>query len=352
MAQRIENLNVAGLLPLITPKQLKTELPITPVAARTVLNGREEIECILQKKDRRLLVLVGPCSIHDAEAALDYARRLRKLRDEVRDQLCVIMRVYFEKPRTVIGWKGMIYDPYLDGTSDMNEGLRRARRILLEINTLGLPAATEMLDPFVPQYIADLVSWAAIGARTTESQTHRQMASGLSMPVGFKNRTDGNIQVAIEAMEAARRAHTFLGVDEDGRICIVQTTGNRWGHLVLRGSRARPNYDPQSIRQAAEAMTAAGLEPLIMVDCSHGNTGKRFELQEKVWDSVVAQRLRCDAALIGMIVESNIFEGSQKIGSGGASLLRYGISVTDPCVGWETTERMIRRAADALRNGS
>lgn len=348
--RRIENLHVSGLSPLVTPRELKAEFPLPDSVRDIVIDGREAVQKILDRQDRRLLALVGPCSIHDPAAALEYARRLKPVRDAVRDQLCVIMRVYFEKPRTVIGWKGLIYDPHLDGSSDMNEGLRRARRVLLDICGLGLPVATEVLDPFVPQYIADLVSWAAIGARTTESQTHRQMASGLSMPVGFKNRTDGNIQVAIEAMEAARHEHAFVGMDEDGHVCIVKTTGNRWGHIVLRGGRSRSNYDADSIREAAEAMRQAGLEPLIMVDCSHGNTGKKFELQEKVWNSVILQRQGGNDALIGLQLESNLVEGSQKL-SGDLARLRHGVSITDPCLGWEATERILRQSAEALRGG-
>lgn len=345
---RTENLNVIELIPLITPRTLKSELPASAASLRTVVQARRAVADILSGTDRRLLVVVGPCSIHDPDAALAYADRLRKLRAEVRGELLVLMRLYFEKPRTTIGWKGLIYDPHMDGSSDISRGLRTARRLLLEINAMGVPVGTEMLDPIVPQYTADLVSWVAIGARTTESQTHRQMASGLSMPVGFKNRTDGNVQVAVEAMESARRPHSFLGMDEDGHIAIVRTTGNRQGHLILRGSRNRPNYDPDNVRDAADRMKAAGLRPVIMVDCSHGNAGKKFEAEEQVWYDVLLQRSHGNESMIGMLVESNLFEGNQSIPSD-LSKLRYGVSVTDECVGWETTERMMRHGADVMR---
>ncbi len=345
---RTENLHVLELVPLITPRTLKAELPASPAAIRTVVRTRRALAGILAGTDARLVVVVGPCSIHDPRAALEYAGRLKKLRAEVEDELVVLMRVYFEKPRTTIGWKGLIYDPHMDGSADIACGLRSARRLLLEINAMGVPVGTEMLDPIVPQYTADLVSWVAIGARTTESQTHRQMASGLSMPVGFKNRTDGNVQVAVDAMESARRPHSFLGIDDDGRIAIVRTAGNELGHLILRGSRSRPNYDAASIRDAADRMKAAGLASSIMVDCSHGNAGKKFEAEEQVWYDVLLQRSHGTSAIVGMMLESNLEEGSQPIPADLAKL-RYGVSVTDECVGWETTERMLRHGADVMR---
>ena len=258
------------------------------------------------------------------------------------------MRVYFEKPRTTVGWKGFVYDPGLDETGDISRGLIEARTLLLEINSLGVPAATEFLDPIVPQYLADLVSWAAIGARTTESQTHRQMASGLSMPVGFKNGTDGGIQVAIDALQSARYPHGFLGLDGAGRTCVVKTKGNPWGHIVLRGGRDRPNFDAASVAEAAAQLAKAGLSPRLLVDCSHGNTGKRHELQESVWQSLVGQKAVGNSALVGVMVESHLHEGSQKIPSD-LGKLSYGVSVTDECVGWETTERMLLHAHEALR---
>ena len=344
MSPKTENLNVLELIPLITPRILKQELEASPAVLSNVLAARQTIRDILAGTDPRLLVVIGPCSIHDPVAALDYAARLAALRQELEQEFFILMRVYFEKPRTTIGWKGLIYDPHMDGSADIACGLRMARRMLLKINEMGLPTATEMLDPIVPQYTADLVSWVAIGARTTESQTHRQMASGLSMPIGFKNRTDGNVQVAVDAMEAARHPHSFLGIDEDGHIAIVRTKGNECGHLILRGAKSGPNYQSEGIRDACERMNAGGLPPKLMVDCSHGNSGKSFAAQEKVLDSVLAQRQGGNRAIIGMLVESNLGEGSQPIPKDPGEL-RYGVSVTDECVGWETTERMLRGAA-------
>jgi 3-deoxy-7-phosphoheptulonate synthase len=338
-----EDLNVIDTLPLIPPAILRKELPMTEAANRTVVAGREAVKRILRQEDHRLLVIVGPCSIHDIDAAREYARRLNVLRQELQDHLCIIMRVYFEKPRTTVGWKGFIFDPHLNGSDDMVTGLGQARRLLLDINEMGLPAATETLDPITPQYLADLISWAAIGARTTESQTHREMASGLSMPVGFKNSTEGVLQVAIDAMEAARNPHTFLGVDKEGRTAVIRTQGNPWGHVVLRGGKARPNYDLESIDAACEQLRQSKLEPVLMVDCSHANSNKRHEQQEEVWNAILQQRRAGQKALIGMMVESNLHEGNQKIPQD-LSQLRYGVSVTDACVNWETTERMLRQA--------
>lgn len=341
--QPTQDLNIRDMIPLISPRALKAELPMTETANRTVVEGREAVKRILRKEDHRLLVIVGPCSIHDPEAALEYAGRLNALHQELADRLCVVMRVYFEKPRTTVGWKGFIYDPYLDGSDDMATGLRVARQLLIDINDMGLPAGTEMLDPITPQYHADLITWSAIGARTTESQTHREMASGLSMPVGFKNSTEGNLQVAINAMESAFQPHTFLGIDQDGQTCVVRTTGNPWGHVVLRGGHARPNYDAQSLEDAEQRLRKAGLEPVLMVDCSHANANKKYELQEVVWNDLVQQRVGGNQHLIGMMVESNLEAGTQKIPAD-RTQLRYGVSVTDPCVDWETTERMLRHA--------
>ncbi len=342
-----ENLNIREIVPLIAPGELKRMLPMEPAAIQTVVEGRKIVQAILAGEDPRILAIVGPCSIHDTDAALEYARRFKALRDKVGDKLFLLMRVYFEKPRTTVGWKGFINDPFLDDSCDISTGVREARRLLLQINAMGVPAATEFLDPIVPQYIADLVTWAAIGARTTESQTHRQMASGLSMPVGFKNGTDGNIQVAVDAMQSARFAHNFLGLDSDGRTAIVKTRGNPWGHVVLRGGKSKPNYDPDSIAEAAGQLKKAGMEARLVVDCSHGNTQKRHELQEVVWQNVVEQKMAGNSALVGAMVESNLFEGSQKI-PGDRSQLRYGVSVTDQCVGWETTERMVLKAHETM----
>jgi 3-deoxy-7-phosphoheptulonate synthase len=346
-----ENINLAGLSPIVSPRTLKAEFPASPAVLSGVLKARGAIQNILTGADPRLLVVVGPCSIHDPKAALEYAGRLARLAGELANDLLVVMRVYFEKPRTTVGWKGLIYDPHMDGTSDIDSGLRTARRLLLDIASMGVPVGTEMLDPIVPQYIADLVSWAAIGARTTESQTHRQMASGLSMPVGFKNRTDGDVQVAVDAMASARHAHSFLGIDEDGHTAIVRTRGNSDGHLILRGSTSGSNYSLEVIRDASRRMADAGLRPAVMVDCSHGNAGKKFEVEEVVWDAVLRHRQAGDPATIGMLVESHLFEGKQPIPAV-RSDLRYGVSVTDECVGWEATEAMLRRASAATRSGA
>jgi 3-deoxy-7-phosphoheptulonate synthase len=345
---RTDNLNVRDIRPLVTPRELQQALPTPPDTLALVTRTRQAICEILAGRDRRLLVVAGPCSIHDPAAALDYASRLAKVAWEVRDTLLVLMRVYGEKPRTTVGWKGLIYDPRMDDSSDIAGGLGIARDLLLKINALGLPAGTEMLDPIVPQYTADLISWVAIGARTTESQTHRQMASGLSMPVGFKNRTDGNIQVAVDALESARHPHSFLGIDGDGRTSIVRTAGNPWGHLILRGSSAGPNHDAASVKAASDRMTARGLQPTLMVDCSHGNAGKRFANEEKVWSETLAQRLAGNGNLIGLLLESHLFEGNQPIPENRADL-RYGVSVTDECLGWTATEALLRQADQALR---
>ena len=314
---------------------------------QTVVTGRDLVTRILQRQDDRFLVVVGPCSIHDAEGALEYASKLNALRRELSDQLCLVMRVYFEKPRTTIGWKGLINDPHLDGSYDIETGLKQARQLLLEITGMGLPAATEFLDPITPQYIADLVSWAAIGARTTESQTHREMASGLSMPVGFKNGTDGGLQIALDAMCASRTPHNFLGIDQDGVTSIIRTTGNPIGHVVLRGGRLRTNYDAESLREAEAQLAQAGLPAVLMVDCSHANSSKQHAKQEDVWRSLIEQRGAGDRALIGAMIESYLSEGTQPIPKN-RSELRYGVSVTDACLGWEVTERMLRHGHAAL----
>ena len=342
------NLHVKETVRLPAPRELKDTLPTTEAANTTVVNGRKAIIRILKREDPRLLVVVGPCSIHDPKGALEYARRLQALRQEFADQFEVVMRVYFEKPRTIVGWKGLIYDPNLDGSDHIQHGLRIGRELLMEINAMGLPAATEFLDPVVPQYIADLVSWAAIGARTTESQTHRQMASGLSMPVGFKNGTDGGLQIAIDAMQSAMRPHSFLGIDQEGFTSIVRTTGNPDGHVVLRGGRLTTNYDAASIREAAATLEKCGLPPVLMVDCSHANSGKQHARQEEVWRSLIEQRLAGTPPLLGVMIESNLHEGSQSIPQNLADL-RYGVSVTDACLGWDVTERILRSGYQQLK---
>ncbi len=345
--QRINDLRVVTNRPLPSPHVLISALPGTEAAAATVVEARRTVQNILRGEDPRLLVVVGPCSIHDTGAAMEYARRLARLAPDLADQFYIVMRVYFEKPRTTIGWKGLVNDPHLDGSYDVETGLRTARSLLLEINDLGLPAATEFLDPVVPQYIADLVAWAAIGARTTESQTHREMASGLSMPVGFKNGTDGSLQIAVDAMLSARHAHHFLGIDRMGTVSVVQTTGNDDGHVVLRGGRARTNYDAASIADAAVQLRKNALPPVVMVDCSHANSGKQHARQEDVWLNLVAQKAEGCEPLIGVMLESHLHEGSQPLKDPKA--LAYGISITDACLGWEATERILRHGADVLR---
>jgi len=345
--QKTYNLRVRGMDRLVTPHQLKNELPMTDEDSASVLAWRQSVEAILAGKDHRLLVVIGPCSIHDPKGAMEYAQRLVTLRNDLKDVFEIAMRTYFEKPRTTIGWKGLINDPHLDGSQDIETGLHIARKLLLDITGLGLPTATEFLDPIVPQYIADLVTWAAIGARTTESQTHREMASGLSMPVGLKNGTDGSLQVAIDAMGAARHPHSFLGINEDGETSIVRTSGNPHTHVVLRGGRAKTNYDAESIRAAEETLKSEKLPPVLMVDCSHANSEKKFARQEDVWRSVIQQRMEGTQSLIGLMVESHLQEGNQPIPKNLPDL-RYGVSITDSCIGWETTERMLRWGFETL----
>ncbi|HYT61582.1 MAG TPA: 3-deoxy-7-phosphoheptulonate synthase [Haliangiales bacterium] len=345
--QPTQNLHVKEIVRLLPPRALKDEFPMTERANQTVVEGREVVKRILRREDPRLLVVVGPCSIHDLDGALEYARKLNCLREQLAGQFSIVMRVYFEKPRTTIGWKGLINDPHLDGSYDIETGLKKARRLLLQITGMGLPAATEFLDPIVPQYLADLVSWAAIGARTTESQTHREMASGLSMPVGFKNATDGSLQIAVDAMTSARTPHSFLGIDQDGVTSIIRTTGNPHGHVVLRGGRLEANYDPESIASAIVTLQKAGLPPVLMVDCSHANSGKQHARQEEVWKSVLHQRAAGNTALIGLMVESYLEEGSQPIPKR-LEDLRHCVSITDACIGWETTERMLRHGQEAM----
>ena len=342
-----QNLRVKETTRLLTPRSLKEQLPMTEASNRTVVASRDRVTRILQQQDPRLLVVAGPCSIHDIEGAIEYGRRLNALRQEAAGQMEIVMRVYFEKPRTTIGWKGLINDPHLDGSYDIENGLKKARRLLLELTAMGLPTATEFLDPITPQYTADLVSWAAIGARTTESQTHREMASGLSMPVGFKNGTDGSLQIALDAMLSARAQHSFLGIDQEGITSIIRTTGNPVGHLVLRGGRTRPNFDSESIGEAEQKLAQAGLPPVLMVDCSHANSGKQHARQEEVWRNVITQRAAGRRSLIGLMVESYLQEGSQPFPRPVAELT-YGVSITDACLGWEATERMLKWGLSSL----
>jgi 3-deoxy-7-phosphoheptulonate synthase len=347
--QRTEDLNVVALDVMPTPDEIKAKLPLTEKAAETVVNGRRTIEAILDGRDNRLFAVVGPCSIHDPIAGLDYARRLKKLADEVSSTMIMVMRVYFEKPRTSVGWKGFINDPYMDDSFRVDEGMEKGRRFLLDVNEIGLPAATEALDPTAPQYLGDLIAWTAIGARTSESQTHREMSSGLSTPVGFKNGTDGEIEAAINAILSASHPHAFLGVNGQGRSAVVRTRGNAYGHLVLRGGGGRPNYDTVSISLAEQALAKAKLAQNVVVDCSHANSWKKPELQPLVMKDVVHQIREGNRSVVGFMVESFIEAGSQPIPAD-LSKLKYGCSVTDACVSWATTEEMLRGAHEILKD--
>lgn len=342
-----QDVHVREMVRLIAPQALKADLPSPETTNATVASSRERVTRILQHQDPRMLVVVGPCSIHDVDSALEYAERLLVIRRKVADRMEIVMRVYFEKPRTTIGWKGLINDPHLDNSQDIEHGLRLGRKLLLDITAMGLPTATEFLDPIIPQYISDLITWAAIGARTTESQTHREMASGLSMPVGFKNGTDGGLQVAVDAMLAARTPHSFLGIDQDGCTSIVRTKGNAVGHIVLRGGRALTNFDPESTDQTETALTKAHLPTSLMVDCSHANSGKQPSRQEDVWRSVIQQRVGGKKCLIGLMVESFLHEGAQPFPKP-VNELSYGVSITDACLSWETTERMLMDGYEML----
>lgn len=339
---QLTNTNIAGSEKLVTPAEIKKLLPVNQKAMKTVLAGRKIIEDILDEKDKRLLMVIGPCSIHDPKAAHDYATRLKKLAEQVQDRIFIVMRVYFEKPRTTVGWKGLINDPYLDDSFHIEEGLKIARRLLLEFNEMGLACGTEALDPITPQYLSELISWSAIGARTTESQTHREMASGLSMPLGFKNGTDGSIQVAINAMKSCLAPHHFLGVNQEGLISKFSTRGNRYCHLVLRGG-VKPNYDAKSIAICEKYLETNGLRKKIVVDCSHGNSNKDYRLQPKVLEDCLSQIKKGNQSICGFMIESNFFEGNQNIPKD-LSQLKYGVSVTDACVSWETTEKMVQKA--------
>jgi 3-deoxy-7-phosphoheptulonate synthase len=346
--QQTENLNVAEFAEMPSPDEVKARVPLTDRAAETVTRGRRTIEAILDGRDPRLFVVVGPCSIHDPAAGLDYARRLRDLAAEIEETLYVVMRVYFEKPRTSVGWKGFINDPFMDDSFRIDLGMEKARRFLLDVNELGVPAGTEALDPIAPQYYGDLVSWTAIGARTSESQTHREMSSGLSTPVGFKNGTDGDVDAAVNAILSASHPHAFLGINGQGRSAIVRTQGNHHGHVVLRGGGGRPNYDTVSISLVEQALAKAKLPQNVVVDCSHANSWKKHELQPLVMRDVVHQIREGNRSIVGLMVESFLEPGNQPIPED-RSKLRYGCSVTDACVGWQTTVEMLRGAHDVLR---
>ena len=346
---QIDDLNVVSQELLISPDQLKEALPLSDKARDVVTEGRAIIRNILDRKDHRIFVVIGPCSIHDVEAAKDYAQRLKKLADEVSDTLYIVMRVYFEKPRTTVGWKGLINDPHLNDSFKIQEGLHIGRKLLLDIAEIGLASATEALDPISPQYLHDLISWSAIGARTTESQTHREMASGLSSAVGFKNGTDGGLTVAINALQSVSKPHRFLGINTEGQVAIIHTQGNAYGHIVLRGGNGKPNYDSVSVAQCEQELTKAKITPNIMVDCSHANSNKNHELQTLVMENVADQIIEGNKSIIGLMIESNIGAGSQSIPANLCDL-KYGISVTDACIDWETTEKAIRQMRDSIKN--
>ncbi|MCA3141619.1 MAG: 3-deoxy-7-phosphoheptulonate synthase [Betaproteobacteria bacterium] len=347
--QQLYNVNVLSQDVLATPTEIKRRVPLTARAEQAVLAGRHTVEQILDRQDHRLMVVVGPCSIHDPVAALDYARRLKALSDEIGDTITVVMRVYFEKPRTTTGWKGLINDPHMNDSFDIEHGLQMARKVLVDINELGLPAGTEALDPISPQYLGDLVAWSAIGARTTESQTHREMASGLSTPVGFKNGTDGGLQVAINALLSVSKPHSFLGINAEGNVAIVRTRGNGYGHIVLRGGAKGPNYDSVTISLVEKELARHSLPANIVVDCSHANSNKDPSLQPLVLQDVVAQIVEGNRSIVGVMLESHLHAGSQPIPSD-LSRLAYGVSVTDGCIDWESTAQALREARVRLKD--
>ena len=341
--QGITNTHIQNYTVLPTPNEIKELLPLSDRAERTVLGFRSQIENILDGKDQRQFVVVGPCSIHDVDAAMEYAKRLRDLADKVSDKLLLIMRVYFEKPRTTVGWKGLINDPYMDDSFHVEKGLKLARQLLVNIAELGLPSATEALDPIVPQYISDLIAWSAIGARTIESQTHREMASGLSMPVGLKNGTNGNIGVALNALKAARGAHSFLGINAMGQVSVFSTRGNPYAHIILRGGGGETNYESEKIQAVEQQIEEAGLTPRLAIDCSHGNSKKDHTRQGGVFNAIVDQVRAGNRSIVGMMLESHLFPGNQCI-TPDLKDLKYGVSVTDQCMGWDETETLLMDA--------
>ena len=343
---QLENLNVEQQEVLITPEQLKARLPVSEDVREAVNGYRETVRNIVDRKDPRLLVVVGPCSIHDVEAAKEYAQRLKRLSDDIADQVFVVMRAYFEKPRSTVGWKGLINDPHLDDSFKVAEGLHIGRQLLLELSQMGLPLATEALDPITPQYMQDLISWSAIGARTTESQTHREMASGLSCPVGFKNGTDGSLGVAINALESVASPHRFLGISPTGQVSVIQTKGNAHGHVVLRGGSSGPNYSPEHIQACEAALEKLGLTQSIMVDCSHANSNKDHRQQRNVVNSVSQQIAAGNRSITGLMIESHLHEGNQSISN--LDGLSYGVSITDACINWDETDSLLRQLAEQL----
>jgi len=347
---KTNNLKIAGITPIIAPADLRQVLPLSEKDRAFISKSRERIKEIIGRRDRRLMVVVGPCSIHDTEAAVEYAKHLAALSHRVESHLLLIMRVYFEKPRTTVGWKGLINDPDMNSTHLISKGLGIARGLLGRVTALEVPVANEMLDPITPEYVADLISWGAIGARTTESQTHRELASGLSFPIGFKNGTDGNLQIAMDAMKAAMHPHSFLGINREGRTSIIQTIGNPDVHIVLRGGSRKENYHPSDIAHTEECLNKNGLLPTIMVDCSHGNSNKDYMKQPDVLECVVDQILKGNSSISGVMIESNLEAGSQKIPAD-PSQLKYGVSITDACIDWATTEKILLTAHDRLQKG-
>jgi 3-deoxy-7-phosphoheptulonate synthase len=345
----IENLNLASQDILISPAELKALLPVSEKAQASILQGRDTVNNILERKDHRLVVVIGPCSIHDVDAAMDYAKRLKVLSDKVSDSLAIVMRVYFEKPRTTVGWKGLINDPDLNGSFKIEEGLKIGRQLLLDISELGLPTATEALDPISPQYLHDLISWSAIGARTTESQTHREMASGLSCAVGFKNGTDGSLTVAMNALQSVSSSHHFLGINSGGQVAVIRTKGNAHGHVVLRGGGGKPNYDSVNIALCEQELRGGNIAENIMVDCSHENSNKNHELQPLVLENITNQIIDGNTSIMGLMIESNIGAGNQKINED-RSKMEYGVSITDKCIDWETTEKTLLEMHDKLKD--
>lgn len=342
----LNNVHISSEQILITPAELKGKFPLSVANEAKIAESRQTIANILAGRDPRLLVVCGPCSIHDTDAALEYAKNLKKLAAELSDTLYIVMRVYFEKPRTTVGWKGLINDPHMDGSFEVEKGLHIARELLLALVSMGIPLATEALDPNSPQYLGDLFSWSAIGARTTESQTHREMASGLSMPVGFKNGTDGSLTTAINAMKAAAMPHRFVGINQSGQVCLLQTQGNPNGHTILRGGK-KPNYEEQQIVECEQQMVAAGLNPVLMIDCSHGNSNKDFRRQSIVVESVTEQICAGNRSIIGIMIESNLHAGNQS-SEQPRSEMKYGVSVTDACIDWQTTATLLHKMRDNL----
>ena len=345
---QLYNVNVQSIQPLVSPREFLEQYPVSSQVANLVMDGREQVARIMRGEDDRMLMITGPCSIHDLEAGYAYAQRLKELAAELQDRLLVVMRVYFEKPRTTVGWKGMIYDPHLNGSFDIESGLRMAREFLLQVGDLGLLTAIEFVDPITPQYLADLYSWAAVGARTAESQTHRQMSSGLSMPVGFKNGTGGSIQLAVDGVVAAQAVQGFLGVDADGRASVVVTKGNPNCHIVLRGGSRGPNFDAESVADAIDRLEKSRVCPRLIVDCSHANCGKDHTKQRIAFNDVLEQRVSGNTNIVGVMLESHLNEGNQPLDEKNPGGLRYGVSITDPCVGWEETVELLTAAHSAL----